>query len=103
MRLQSPCGCRRITFEIVIRSVRTEGGRRHGRYWIIEVLNHLGMIESSVVFFSSAEVGTNGYEFFLKKVLASWDAGSFYIFIFMFLHFYFMFHVTCGTCCMIHY
>ena len=42
---------RRITHEIVIRSLRTEGGRRCGCYWIVEVLNHLGMIESSVVFF----------------------------------------------------
>ena len=44
--------------------VRMEGGCRYGCYWVIEVLNHLEMIQSSVVFlFSSAEVGTNGYEF----------------------------------------
>ena len=103
MRFQSPHGCRRITFEIVIRPVRTEGGHRHGRYWMIEVLNHLGINESSVVFFSSAGVGANGYEFFLKKVLASWDAGSFYVFIFTFLCFYFMFHISHGTCCVIRY
>ena len=102
MRFQSPHGCRRITFEIVIRPVRTEGGHRYGRYWTIEVLNHLRMIESSVAFFSSEEIGTNGYEFSLMKVLASWDSGSFYVFIFTFVCFYFMFHISCGNCYMIH-
>ena len=89
MRLQSSYGCRRITLEIVIRSIMTEGRRRYGRYWIIEVLNHLGIIESSVIFFSSVEVGTNGYEFSLYEGchLWTWEV--------LFLHFYF--NVSCFT------
>ena len=37
---QSLHGYRRITY-VVIRSVRTEGGCRHGAYWLSKVLNHL--------------------------------------------------------------
>lgn len=78
---------RRIIFEIVIRSAWTECRRRCGCYWTIETLNHLGMIELPAVFFSSSEVGANGHEFSLKKVLVLQDARSFIIF----SYFYFIF------------